>query len=61
MAGSPLRAVVLAALALQASACDRLPHRAGNSSVTIKLPPATAPSPGFTFDGAQRPANVDLR
>jgi len=37
----------LVALALLAGACDWLPHRPAQSSVTVRLPPPRTPAPGF--------------
>ncbi|MFL6760821.1 hypothetical protein [Sphingomonas sp.] len=55
MASSRLSLLAAAILAFGTAACDRLPHwgsmRAGQSSVTVKLPPPrpAAPAPGFAF------------
>ena len=47
MARSALIAAAAVAFALTAGGCDRLPNRAGDSSVTVKLPPPRTPAPGF--------------
>jgi len=39
--------VGLVALVLLAGACDWLPHRPAQSSVTVRLPPARTAAPGF--------------
>jgi hypothetical protein len=62
MADLKSSAAALTALALAASACDRLPQRfhgrGAPSSVTVKLPPArpATPAPGFAFDAPQAAA-----
>jgi hypothetical protein len=44
----------LVALVLLACACDWLPHRPAQSSVTIKLPPPRTAAPGFKAVAANR-------
>jgi hypothetical protein len=39
--------VGLVVLLLLASACDWLPQRPSQSSVTVRLPPPRTPAPGF--------------
>jgi hypothetical protein len=60
MADPALKALVLAAAAIAAGGCDRLPHwallRDPPGSVIVKLPPprAATPRPGFAFAEAEK-------